>query len=281
MATSPQRGGGSPHPRGNGWMTTHQTQPERRLGLTARAWTVVLVALIVAILEFAPRLGLIDSFSLPPLSSMVTRAGLLLVDPEFLSGDLIISLTAVALSFVIASVGGVMIGLVLWRFPVARRMVEPWLATYYAIPTFALFPLLVVMLGVGLVPIVALATLLAIVAVITATMDGLDSTPRTVLRLGESLRLSPLRRAAKILLPAAVQQINVGLRLALSYSLIGVLASEFVLSTSGLGHFISNAYNSFAIVNMYAGILIVFLLALLVNMVFGALLTKRTKRISG
>lgn len=248
--------------------------------MSPRGWTIALVVLFALALELSPRLGLVDSFSLPPLSNMLVHAWQLLIDPQFWARDLAPSLLAVAMSFAIAAVGGVLIGLVLWRFPLARRVVEPWLATYYAIPTFALFPLLVVLLGVGFVPIVMLATLLAIVAVITSTMDGLDSTPRTILRLAESLRLSPFRRTMKILLPSATVQINVGLRLALSYSLIGVLASEFVLSTSGLGHFISRAYNDFAIADMYGAILLVFLLALIVNSVFGSLLNRRARRVS-
>ena len=160
-----------------------------------------------------------------------------------------------------------------------RRIVDPWLTVYYAIPTFALYPMLVVIAGVGLVPIVLLGTLLAIVAVVTSTMDGLDSTPRIALRLSDSLQLYPLERTMKILLPSAVEQINIGLRLALSFSIIGVLASEFILSTHGLGHFISNASEDFAMGDMYGGIVLVLVLAFGLNFAFSSLLRKRTRRI--
>ncbi|KRE40796.1 hypothetical protein ASG74_15020 [Knoellia sp. Soil729] len=256
-------------------------QRPRRLGLTPRGWIVSLIILVLAYLEFAPRLGWIDSFSLPPFSEILVHAGKLLVDGPFWATDLFPTLLAMGLSFVIASLLGVIIGLILWRFPPLRRVVDPWLTVYYAIPIFAVYPMIVVLAGVGLVPIVFLATLLAIVAVITATIDGLDSTPPMVLKLSDSLQLSPIARTVKILLPSAVEQINVGLRLALSFSIIGVLASEFILSTHGLGHFISNASEHFNMGNMYGGILLVLIFAFGLNMAFSALLRKRTRRIQG
>lgn len=252
---------------------------ERRLGLTVRGWTIVGGLLTVLLLELAPRLGLVDSFSLVPLSAMVVRAAGLLVDPRFLTEDLVPSLLAILVAFLFAVVLGILIGLLVWRFTWARKILDPWLATYYAIPTFALYPLLVALLGIGFVPIVVLATLFAIVAMISSTVDGLDCIPRSVLRLAAVLQLDPLQRTFKVLLPAALPQISVGLRLALSYSLIMVLASEFVLSTSGLGHFISNAYNDFAITDMYAGVLLVFVLALGLNSAFAAALRPQAKRV--
>lgn len=258
--------------------TASKPPPERRLGLTVRGWTVVGGLLTAAFLEVAPRVGLVDSFSLVPLSAMATRAADLLTTPSFLTADLLPSLASIAASFVLAAVLGVLIGLLIWAVPAVRHALDPWLATYYAIPTFALYPLLVVLMGVGAAPIVLLGTLFAVVAMISATVDGLDAIPRTTLRLMQSLQMPRVQRVTKVLLPAALPQISVGLRLALSYSIIMVLASEFVLSTRGLGHFISNAYNDFAITDMYAGVLLVFAIALLLNVVFARLLTRSVDR---
>lgn len=255
-----------------------QASAEKRLGLTVRGWTLVGALVTATFLEVAPRVGLVDSYSLVPLSTMVSRAAQLLVDPAFVLDDLAPSLIAIATSFVLAAVLGAAIGLLVWAVPAVRHSLDPWLATYYAIPTFALYPLLVVVMGVGIAPIVLLGTLFAVVAMISATADGLDSIPRTTLRLMESLQMPRGQRVTKVLIPAALPQISVGLRLALSYSFIMVLASEFVLSTRGLGHFISNAYNDFAISDMYAGVLLVFALALILNVVFARLLTRSVDR---
>lgn len=247
---------------------------ERRLGLTVQGWTWLGAAVSIAFLEAAPRVGLVDSYSLVPISEMATTAAALLVDPVFLADNFIPSLLAIGISFLLAGTLGILVGLLIWTFPTVRKVLDPWLATYYAIPTFALYPLLVVVLGVGLLPIVLLGTLFAIVAMISATVDGLDAIPSSIIRLTKVLRMGRSDRLFKVLIPAAIPQISVGLRLALSYSLIMVLASEFVLSTRGIGHFISNAYNDFAIAQMYAGVLIVFLLALAVNTAFATFLRR-------
>lgn len=247
---------------------------ERRMGLTVRGWTVLGALVTAAFLEIAPRVGLVDSFSLVPLSAMAGRAVILLTSPAFLVQDLMPSLAAIAASFALATVLGIMTGLLIWAVPAVRHSLDPWLATYYAIPTFALYPLLVVVMGVGVAPIILLGTLFAVVAMISAMVDGLDAIPRTTLRLMQSLQMPRLQRLTKVLVPAALPQISVGLRLALSYSIIMVLASEFVLSTRGLGHFISNAYNDFSITDMYAGVLLVFALALFLNVVFERVLTR-------
>jgi NitT/TauT family transport system permease protein len=253
---------------------------ERRLGLGPRAWMAVGVAIVLLLLELGPRYGLIDSFTLPPLSVIVVRSAHLLVDPVFWQRYLGPSLLAIVLAFAFAAIGGILVGLILWRFGFARRIFDPWLSIYYAIPTFALYPLLVVIAGVGLVPVVLLGGLLAIVSVITATLDGLDSIPRITIKLARALQLSTADYVLKILMRSAISQIVVGLRLALSFSIIGVMASEFILSTYGLGYFISYAYDHFSLSDMYAGIVIVLCFALGANFLFGLLLRGRSMRAS-
>lgn len=228
-----------------------------------------------AAVELAPRVGLIDSYSMVPLSEMAVRGAQLMVSPAFLMDDFLPSVLSIVASFIIAATAGVIVGFLTWRFNAVRRILDPWLATYYAIPTFALFPLLVVLMGVGQAPIITLGSLFAVVAMISATVDGLDAIPSTILRLSKSLELSVPMQLRKVLLPAALPQISVGLRLCMSYSLIMVLASEFVLATRGIGHFISNAYHDFKIADMYAGVLIVFAMALFVNALFAWLLNRR------
>ena len=248
---------------------------DRRLGLGPRSWLLVFTAIVLAFLELGPRLGLVDSFSLPPLGKILVRAAQLLVDWGFWSQHLGPSLLAIILAFILAAVFGIALGLVLWRFGTMRRIFDPWLSIYYAIPTFALYPLLVVIAGIGLVPVILLGALLAIVSVVTATLDGLDSIPPITIKLAEALQLSTMDYVLKILIPATLGQIVVGLRLALSFSIIGVMASEFILSTYGLGYFISYAYDHFSLNDMYAGIVVVLCFALGVNFLFGLLLRGR------
>lgn len=262
-------------------MTRREGWPERRLGLTSRQWVLALALVFLIALELAPRLGIVERFSLPPLSTMAVAAGQLLTEPEFWSEHMLSTFSAVVAAFVLASVLGILVGMLLWRWPLLRRPFDPWFSIYYAIPTFALYPILVVLLGVGMAPVTMLAVLLAIVSVITATLDGLDATPKSMLKLAASLELGAVRTMTKVLLPSAFRQIVVGLRLAVSFSIIGVMASEFILSTRGLGYFISYAYDHFSLPRMYGAILIVLVIAVGANLVIGMLIGRRERRVYG
>ncbi len=100
------------------------------------------------------------------------------------------TLSAVAIAMSIAIVGGFVIGFVLNWVPFLRRALSPFLAAYYAIPHFAFYPLLIVIFGLGPVPLIVLATLFAMVAMILATMAGLDRVPRVLLKTARIHRLS-------------------------------------------------------------------------------------------
>jgi NitT/TauT family transport system permease protein len=100
------------------------------------------------------------------------------------------TLSAVAIAMSIAIVGGFVIGFILNWVPFLRRAFSPFLAAYYAIPHFAFYPLLIVIFGLGPVPLIVLATLFAMVAMILATMAGLDRVPRVLLKTARIHRLS-------------------------------------------------------------------------------------------
>lgn len=262
-------------------MTGKAGRADRCLGLSQTAWMVLILAALALYVELGSRLGWIDSFLIPPLSVDLANAVRLLASAKFWHDSLLPTLSAVALSFTIAVLLGLIVGLITWRVRLVRLILDPWLAIYYAIPIFALYPLLVVVMGVGLMPVVFIATGLAIVAVITATVEALDAIPKTVLKLADSLDMSVGQRIFKIYLPGALNQITVGLRLALSFSIIGALASEFILSTRGMGYFIAYESEHFDMASMYGAIVLMLFLAIGINSIFGFWMHVRTRRIFG
>jgi len=128
----------------------------------------------------------------------------------------------------------------------------------------------IVLLGVGSAPIIAIAVLLAIVAMITATLDGLDRIPGVLRKTARMYHMSRLRTSVLVELPAASPYLFTGVKLAVAYSFIGVIASEFILSGSGLGYAIAYAYNNFENRKMYALMLLVLLAATAVNSALNA-----------
>ncbi|MFZ5779472.1 MAG: ABC transporter permease [Pseudomonadota bacterium] len=226
--------------------------------MTAKATVIRTVVLVgaVAALEIACRSGAIAPSMIIPPSAMV-MALIEAVRSDDFGMHVRQTLSAVAIAMSLSIVGGFVIGSVLHWIPFLRRAFNPFLAAYYAIPHFAFYPLLIVIFGLGPAPLIVLATLFAMVAMIVATMAGLDRVPKVLLKTARIHRLSLLQEIWRIRLPAAAPHILSGLKLAVAYSFIGVIAGEFILSTSGIGHEIAYAYDNFDNPRMYALILFV------------------------
>lgn len=234
----------------------------RSLGLPAWVWRVVLLGLSLVAVEVYARFVLAVPYELVPVTTMAARAAELAMDPVFLGENLAWTGMTVGVSFLAAAVLGVGTAYAMHRFRWCDRALEPYVSIFYAVPTFAMYPLLVVLFGTGLVPIVLISTSFSVVVVIARARDGFSSVPTSIGKISGSLRLTRWQHLRLILLPAALPDIVSGLKLALSYAIISVLATEFILSTRGVGHFISRAYSSFNSTDMYGGILLVSALAL-------------------
>jgi NitT/TauT family transport system permease protein len=179
-----------------------------------------------------------------------------------IAADIRQTFTAVVVAAALAISGGFVLGFLIHLSPRTRAALDPLLAAYYAIPHVAFYPLLIVVFGLGIGPLIVLATAFGIVAMIIATLIGLDRVPRVLMRTARVHRLSPLQEMALVRLPAAMPHLLSGLKLALSYAFIGVIAGEFILSTAGVGHAIAYAYDNFDNRRMYG--LIVFVIGFMV-----------------
>jgi NitT/TauT family transport system permease protein len=183
------------------------------------------------------------------------------------ANDIVFSFTNIIVSAFLAIIAGFFIGVAVHSMPRFRGALEPLLASYYAVPTFIFYPVFIVIFGVGHGSIIAIAVLLAIVAMITATLTGLDRIPKVLRKSAAVMRISRLKTAWLIELPAALPYLFGGVKLAVAYSFIGVIASEFILSGSGVGYAIAFAYNNFESNNMYGLMLLVLISVTLINAV--------------
>jgi NitT/TauT family transport system permease protein len=248
--------------------------PARVQGLPAPAWTVLLVVGILAAVETVARAGAVSPLDLVPVTEMLTGAQELLQEPGFVADELARTLVTVLVSFALAGSIGVLVAFAMSRSAWCRSALQPYLNVFYALPIFALYPVLVVLLGTGVLPVVLLATTFSIVAVISNSLVGFDNVPPIVAKLSRSLQLDRRKHLTLILLPAALPDILAGLKLALAYAIIAVLASEFILAPHGLGRVVANSYNTFNTPHMYAGVLFVVAFALIANLLLGAALAR-------
>ncbi len=228
--------------------------------MNAVAWTrVAVIAGFVALVEALCRFGVIKPFTLIAPSAMAVALAGLLQKPD-VRGDLWFTAVNVAITVAISVAGGFAIGVLLHRFTRARRVVSPLLAASYAVPMFVFYPVMIVLFGLGRWSLIAIGVMLGIVGMIVNTIDGLDRIPRVYTKTAAMQRMSPLATTFLVVLPAATPHLVTGVKLAVTYSITGVIAGEFILSVAGLGRAIALAYNNLDNPTMY-GLLLLLLLA--------------------
>lgn len=230
--------------------------------------TVIRLAVILAIvasLELVSRMGWVRTGLLTPPTAMVAELWKLMQTGHFWH-SVWVSTRAIVAAFVLATFLGSIAGLVLHAFPRVRDAIEPLVSSYYALPFFALYPLLIVLMGMNQKPIILIGFLYAVMAIIIGVLNGLDRIPAALRRTGESYRLGRLQQAWFISVPAAAPYIFTGAKLAFGYSITGVIGSEFILADSGFGYDIAFAYNNFEDKKMYALLLFLLLVVSLLTM---------------
>lgn len=164
------------------------------------------------------------------------------------------------ISFVVGSIAALVLGLVFVMFPKVERALEPHLMMLNAMPRIALAPLFLLWFGLGLGSKVAVGVSLAFFIVLANTVAGIRGVSQDLLTLSRSLGASPMQLFFKVTLPSAVPVIFSGLRLALIYSMLGVIGAELIAAEHGLGQTLAYLQSTFD-VNGVMGLLV--LLALL------------------
>jgi len=218
----------------------------------------------VLAVEALCRFGVISRLTLLPPSEMAAYLVRLLVSGE-INQAMLQTFSNVAIAFVLAVVLGFVVGAVIHAIPRLRRACDPFLASYYSIPIFVFYPLFVSLLGLDRWPLIMIGFLFAITAMVIATLNGLDRVPPVLLKLARVHRMSRSAEALRIVLPAIGPYLFTGVKLALAYSFIGILAGEFILSGGGLGYAIAYAYDAFDNRTMYALMLFVLVVVTAIN----------------
>jgi NitT/TauT family transport system permease protein len=238
--------------------------------IRVRIWQFLLAFAIVVALELLCRLGVIGAFTMIPPSEMAVALAQLVAGAPWFWPDVGYTLGNLAAAIALSVVGGFVIGVVVHAFPRLRRVLDPIFTSYYSVPTFVLYPLLIVVFGIGPMSLIVLGALFGIVAMIVATITAIDRIPRVLIKVARVSRLGALRAALLMKLPAALPHLITGLRLAVAYSVIGIIAGEFILSTEGIGRRVALAYNNFDNRTMYALLVLILGFAIAVNAALGA-----------
>ncbi len=179
-----------------------------------------------------------------PSPLQVERGIVELFHKNVLWPDIANSLRRVAIGFGAAAVLGIPLGLSLGWYPAANQVVNPVMQILRPISPIAWIPVAIIFLGVGDKAAIFLIFLGAFFPIVVSCVDGVSNVPSVYRRAGRNFGLSASQLLAKVVFPAALPQIIVGLRLALGIAWLVVVAAEMVAVDSGLGYLVIDSRNS-------------------------------------
>ena len=227
-------------------------------------YRILVIAAAIGILELLCLIGTIDRITMQAPHLIARDLAAILVAGK-LNGAIAKTLTNASAAFVLALTVGIATAVAIHGYRALRETLDPLFATYYAIPVFGFYPLLIILLGLGDAPQIMIAFMLGVVAVIVNTLNGLDRVPNVLKKTARIHGMGRLDLAFTVTLPYAAPHVLTGVKLAVAYSLIGIVGAEFIMSRGGMGYEISFAFTNFDNATMYPLIVLILLVSITAN----------------
>jgi NitT/TauT family transport system permease protein len=250
--------------------------PTRRMRQRRRQGALVLacqIVLLVAFLGFWEWMAGRDRQTAFLFGSPSAIAGFLVTmwqDGSLVRDTWVTGLETV-LGFVMGNVLGTALGLSLWYSRFVSRVVQPFIIALGSIPIIALAPIVIIWFGTGLASKVAMSTLSVVVVALVTSYKGAMSVDPDQVNLMRTLGARKGQIFRKLVVPASLADIFMGMKLTVGFALIGAIIGEFMSSSEGLGHAIFKAGSLYIIPKVFAALVATIALALLLTWLVGKL----------
>ena len=188
-----------------------------------------------------------------------------------LFGHLIVTLRETFLGFLLGSVAGIVVGVVLSRLDFVARVLDPFIVAANGIPRVALAPLCIIWFGIGELSKVVLASTLTFFLTFYGTFSGLRAVEPAYRDIARVMGANERQLFFKVALPAASPWIVSALKVAVPFSLIGAIIGEFMAASRGLGYMIQLYTNQFDTTGAVSGIVVLMVCVMLFNGVLNRL----------
>ena len=224
---------------------------------------VTSLIVLVALIELLIRVGVINRFIVPMPSDIIAAFPRVIVEEHVVQRFLLTAGEALSAS-ILVTIFGVGGGVLLYRYHLLRLATETWVAAVAAAPLVLMYPLYLVIFGRSALTIVMMGFTAGLAPIMLKTLEGLLATRRVLINVGRSFNLTPSQQFWKILFPAALPTIFVGLRLGLIFALINIVGVEFLINFGGLGQLINELAERYDLAGTYAAICFVILVSICV-----------------
>lgn len=234
--------------------------------LLLRSLFVIALPVVLVVVWWAASADSTDPFW-PPLRTIVdTFPDVWTADR--LGTDVVPSLLRLLAGYALAALVGVALGTVIGSYRAVRAVCEPVLEFLRAVPPPVLVPVIMLFAGIGDTMKIVVIASGCVWPVLLNTVEGVRAVDSVMLETARSYGVSGLARLRHLVLPSASPQIFAGLRQALSIGIILMVISEMFAANNGIGFTVVQFQRSFAIPDMWTGILVLGLLGFLLSVVF-------------
>ncbi len=229
---------------------------------------LIVFAVLIAFWEFGSRTGFISALVLPAPSEAFA-AFMELARSGMLVKHLSASLQRVLIGWSLGASLGVLAGISIGLFSLARSGLLPLVSALFPVPKIALLPLFVIWFGIGEGSKVATILFGTFFPTIIATYSGIDNIDRSLIRMGQSFGMSWISIVRKIIIPGAMPAILSGFRISASIAIILLVAAEMIGAEYGIGAYILLAGSLMQTDQLIAGVAILSLMGLAFAWVIG------------
>jgi NitT/TauT family transport system permease protein len=171
------------------------------------------------------------------------------------------SLSSMLLGFGIAISVGLPVGLLMGRYRTADAILQMYMSALIAVPMVAVFPFVIVILGVRYAAEVSVVVLFVVVYIVVTTAAGVRSTSRELLEMGRSFQLTERQQFRWIMIPTAAPLVMAGIRLGFGRAVTGMLLAQLLLTSAGFGGLLNAASANFNTAQTFATVLTILMLA--------------------
>lgn len=213
----------------------------------------LLIVGFLAFWEASSRMGIVDSPNWPPVSTILSSAGEVIVDGS-LFDHTISTLRRMLLGYSLAVIAGILMGIAIGYFRFLYNLLEPSIELLRPIPGPAYLPVLILFLGIDDAMKVTLVFLASFFPIVLNTYGGIKAVDPVQIQTAKTFGLGSGATLREVVLPAASPQIFTGMRISLAIALILAILSEMVAATNGLGFLILNAQRTFRAPLMYVSL---------------------------
>lgn len=229
-------------------------EPPQQVLRRSRRRAVLSILGGILLWEFVGRFVVTNPILFAPLSKVLVAGWALVLSGE-LQRHVAVSSLEFVLGFGLATIVGVALGFLMATNRAMQDILDPWVSFFYSSPLVALIPFFILVFGVGISSKIAIIFLVSIFPILLNAFVGMRSADEHLLEVGAAFNCTRRQVFTKILFPAALPYIVVGLRLGIGRALTGVVVSELFGSQAGLGYLIGTAGQSFDTPTVLFGVL--------------------------